>query len=298
MFRHSLRPVALALPVAAAVVALPALAVAQAPVAWPPAPSATQAPATAAPAAVAPTATQAPAASAPSGGAAPAGDNSAASQSPTPPAGTDAQTPSAQPGPEQPASPPEHGMGHPYYPGQGRPPQAGRGFVISAALGVQPFAVPVLSDNGITAVGSTGFTGQVAIGYKFGRAILTLGLSLGSVFDKLTLQSSASTAFQVVPGLQVALVRSRDQRAELIGVLRFGAGATMPSTSGGSSALKPDTLLFYEIAPGARYWMHTQFAFQVTAGYAGQWLITNNSTSGELIGAHGVSASLGAVGIF
>jgi hypothetical protein len=195
-------------------------------------------------------------------------------------------------------APPEHGMGHhPYYPGQSRTPQAGRGFVISAALGVQPFAIPVLGDNGITAVGTTAFSGQVAIGYKFGRAILTLGLSLGSVFDKLTLQSNASTSFQVIPGLQVALVRSRDQRAELIGVLRFGAGATMPSNSS-TTTLKPDTLLFYEIAPGARYWMHTQFAFQVTAGYAGQWLLSNNATSGELIGAHGVSASLGAVGIF
>jgi hypothetical protein len=188
-------------------------------------------------------------------------------------------------------------MGHPYYPGQGRPPQAGRGFVISAAIGVQPFIVPVLADQTITAISSTGFTGQVAIGYKFGRAVLSLGLSLGSVFDKGTLESRASTSFLVIPGLQVALVRSRDQRAELIGVMRVGAGATLPTNSG-TAGPKPDTLIFYELAPGARYWMHTQFAMQFTAGYAGQWLLSNNNVAGEQIAAHGVSASLGTVGIF
>ena len=197
--------------------------------------------------------------------------------------------------------PPEHGMGHPYYPGQGRPAQAGRGFVMSAAFGIQPLVIPVLSagsnDQSITAVTSTGIAGQLAIGYKFGRAILSLGLNLGSVFDKRSLDSLASTSFMVVPGLQVALVRSRDQRAELIGVMRFGAGATIPSNSSLTGS-KPDTLLFYELAPGARYWMHTQFAMQFTAGFAGQLLMSNNVLAGEIVAAHGLSAALGAVGIF
>ena len=68
------------------------------------------------------------------------------------------------------------------------------------------------------------------------------------MFDKRSLDSLASTSFMVVPGLQVALVRSRDQRAELIGVMRFGAGATIPPNSSLTGS-KPDTLLFYEIAP-------------------------------------------------
>lgn len=203
--------------------------------------------------------------------------------------------------PESHMPPPEHGMGHPYYPGQGRPAQAGRGFVMSAAFGIQPLVIPVLSagtnDQSITAITSTGIAGQLAIGYKFGRAILSLGLNLGSVFDKRSLDSLASTSFLVVPGLQVALVRSRDQRAELIGVMRFGAGATIPSNSNVTGS-KPDTLLFYEIAPGARYWMHTQFAMQFTAGFAGQLLLSNNVLAGEIVAAHGLSAALGAVGIF
>lgn len=299
MLRHSLRPSALALPAAALAVALPALASAQAP-AWSPAASPAQTQVAPPAAATTPAPTQgpaaAPAASTGDSGGTTAGQAAQAAQAPAEPRAT-----SPTPMPESHMPPPEHGMGHPYYPGQGRPAQAGRGFVMSAAFGIQPLVIPVLSagsnDQSITAITSTGIAGQLAIGYKFGRAILSLGLNLGSVFDKRSLDSLASTSFMVVPGLQVALVRSRDQRAELIGVMRFGAGATIPSNSSLTGS-KPDTLLFYEIAPGARYWMHTQFAMQFTAGFAGQLLLSNNVLAGEIVAAHGLSAALGAVGIF
>ena len=188
----------------------------------------------------------------------------------------------------------------PYYPQlpQERPAQAGRGFVLSASLGVQPVASPVLIGQTYSLVNSSGFAGQVAIGFKAGRAMLTLGLGISSLLDKRTLESDTSTSFLVIPGLQVALVRSRDQRAELIAQLRFGAGATVASGSSVPSSTKPDVQLFYELAPGARYWMHTQFALQFTAGYAGQWLFATSGTSSQTVGAHGLSAALGAVGVF
>lgn len=290
MNRTSPRPVARLGTAAAVITMFPALASAQIPGQWTPSAATSQTAATspAAPAAQAP-----PAAS-------------------TPPAASDTPTPTAAPPPPAPTSSPatatpppaaSDGAGPevaPYYPQlpQDRPAQAARGFVLSAALGVQPVASPVLLGQTYSLVNNSGFAGQVAIGFKAGRAMLTLGLGISSLLDKRTLESDTSTSFLVIPGLQVALVRSRDQRVELIGQLRFGAGATIASGSSVPSANKPDVLLFYELAPGARYWMHTQFALQFTAGYAGQWLLTSSGTSSETVGAHGLSASLGAVGIF
>ncbi len=294
MYRTSPRPVARLGMVAALSTLVPALASAQAQAQWTPSAgpsqSASPSPVTVATPAPAPT----PPAAAPT--TAPSDSPSAATpaQSPTP--ASTPTTPAASPATADSAG----GDVAPYYPQlpQERPAQAGRGFVISAALGIQPVASSVLQGQSFSLVSSSGFAGQVALGFKAGRAMLTLGLGISSLLDKRTLESDTATSFLVIPGLQVALVRSRDQRVELIGQLRFGAGATIATGTSVPSANKPDILLFYELAPGARYWMHTQFALQFTAGYAGQWLLSSTGTSSETVGAHGLSASLGAIGVF
>ena len=300
MNRTSSRPVTMVRVATALATLVPAIALAQIPGQWSPSTPAAQtaAPTPATPAAQAPTPTPVP--SAPASSASDAGSSVSAAQAPgTAHASTPASTaPSHSAATAETPSP--GGDVAPYYPQlpQERPAQAGRGFVLSAALGIQPTASVVLNGQTSSLASTTGFAGQVSIGYKAGRAMITLGLGISSLFDKRTLESDTSTSFLVIPGLQVALVRSRDQRAELIAQLRFGAGATIASGQSVPSNAKPDTLLFYEIAPGARYWMHTQFALQFTAGYAGQWLLMSSGTSSETVGAHGLSASLGAVGIF
>ena len=303
MNRTSPRPVTLVRAASALATLLPAVALAQIPGQWSPsaAPAQTAAPAPSTPAVQAPTPTPAPSSTTASpSDATSASSASSVAQSPATPHAT---TPAAAPSGASAATAEAHSAGGevaPYYPQlpQERPAQAGRGFVLSAALGIQPTASVVVSGQTSSLASTTGFAGQVSIGYKAGRAMITLCLGISSLFDKRTLESDTSTSFLVIPGLQVALVRSRDQRAELIGQLRFGAGATIASGQSVPSNAKPDTLLFYEIAPGARYWMHTQFALQFTAGYAGQWLLMSSGTSSETVGAHGLSASLGAVGIF
>ena len=305
MNRTSPRPVALVGAAAAVATMFPALALAQVPGQWSPgaaqsqsasgsaASPATQAPASPSSAVTWPSGSdERPAAPSPS-------QSSTASQPPAAPSPSQSSTASHPPaGPTTPDA--SAGEVAPYYPQlpQERPAQAGRGFVLSASLGVQPVASPVLIGQTYSLVNSSGFAGQVAIGFKAGRAMLTLGLGISSLLDKRTLESDTSTSFLVIPGLQVALVRSRDQRAELIAQLRFGAGATVASGSSVPSSTKPDVQLFYELAPGARYWMHTQFALQFTAGYAGQWLFATSGTSSQTVGAHGLSAALGAVGVF
>jgi hypothetical protein len=204
----------------------------------------------------------------------------------------------------QPAAPPEHvqhggafGPGHGPQPHKGRPgAQAGRGFVVSASLGVRPLTSPTMNNGNL---GQTqGFTtqGGLAIGFKTGRLMLTLGLDLTSYDKKDTFSYQSTAAFLVIPGVQVAIVRSRDQHVELVGSLRLGAGATM--TSDPTSTTQTPVIVMYEIAPAIRWWAHKQFAVQMLAGYGGEYSILRNTTATTASGLHSLVTSIGAVGVF
>lgn len=215
----------------------------------------------------------------------------AGSANPTAAAPTPAQAPvampEAQPIPEpQPAHPP-----HPSQIGQGR-----RGFVVTASFGVRPYFTQSLNAGSVSTEMTSSLQGGLGIGFKTGRVVLTLGLDLGSIDVRDTFTYRTTATFLVVPGLQVAIARSRDHRVELVGSLRIGAGSTMSTDA--TSTSKPPALVMYELAPAVRYWAHRQFAVQFLGGYGGQYQITSGSVGNTSIGRHGLAASIGAIGIF
>lgn len=296
MHKISARPGLLAVHAAALFTVLPSLAFAQEAGQWPAAPAAQN------PGASAPAASSTVGSAGQSG--TPAATPATPAAAPTGPAASDATAAPVQasvdpgtPGVDGPSHP--DAAAHMGHPPRERPPQAGKGFVLAASIAVRPTASVPNTVTSSSAAGVPGLAGQLAIGYKAGRTQLTIGLDVSSVYQQRTIETNNVVSLMAIPGLQVALIRSRDQRAELIGSLRFGAGATIATGASNTSAQqKPDILLFYEIAPGARYWMHTQFAMQFTAGYAGQWILSSAGTTSTTTGNHGLSASLGAVGIF
>jgi hypothetical protein len=223
------------------------------------------------------------------------------------PAGMPAPAPNAQPpAPQTPQTPPAV----PYQdPGNAVPPavqtpsvpqphgapsgQGRRGFVVMASLGVRPLN---FSPSG---TGSTpaAVQGDLAIGFKVGRVMLTFGVDLSAVDTINDLGYQPSATFLFVPGLQIAMYRSRDQRVELIGSLRFGAGAVINnSNAGNQDSVGTPVLVMYEIAPAVRYWMHRQFAVQFLAGYGGQYAIDTGSSN--VAGTHSLVSSIGAIGLF
>jgi hypothetical protein len=177
--------------------------------------------------------------------------------------------------------------------------QAGSGFLLSANFGFRPIATatgpqgtPLISGN---------LQGGLALGFKVGRVMLSLGLDLSALDQKSGSQTDRTTTFLLVPGLQIALVRSRDQRVELVGSVRVGAGTTMtsqPAATPMSPPMSPlPVLTMYEIAPAVRFWAHKQFALQGLAGYSGNYIILRGTSSASL-GIHSAVASVGALGIF
>lgn len=172
--------------------------------------------------------------------------------------------------------------------------QASHGFVVAASLGVRPASFATGSAGNVAQGVTT--QGGLALGYKKGRVVVSLGFDLTTVDAKDSFGYKTSAAFLFVPGLQVALFRSRDHRVELLGSLRVGAGSLMSSDPmyGGS----PPVLTMYEIAPALRYYLHKQFAVHALAGYGGQYSIVRFSSGSSVTGVHSLVTTFGAIGIF
>lgn len=207
------------------------------------------------------------------------------------PAQTSTPTPVAAP--EVPPAPEHHAnhQPHPSQIGQGR-----RGFVVQASFGVRPYFTQSLNAGSVSTEMTSSLQGGLGIGFKTGRVVVTLGLDLGSIDVRDTFTYRTTATFLIVPGLQVAIARSRDHRVELVGSVRLGAGSTMSTDA--TSTAKPPALVMYELAPAVRYWAHRQFAIQFLGGYGGQYQITSGSVGNTSIGRHGLAASIGAIGIF
>jgi hypothetical protein len=224
---------------------------------------------------------------------------SSAAPTPTPPssgAATQSAPAPPQPAPEppapEPAAHPSHGSHTPgAHLGQGR-----RGFVVSASFGVRPYFTHTLNAASVATEMTTALQGGLGIGFKTGRVVLTVGLDIGSIDVRDTFTYRTTATFLIVPGLQVAIARSRDHRVELVGSVRLGAGSTMSTDA--TSIARPPALVMYELAPAVRYWAHRQFAVQFLAGYGGEYQISSGSVGNTSIGRHGLAASIGTIGIF
>lgn len=220
------------------------------------------------------------------------------------------------PNPAEPAA----AAAHPAGAASGEPP-VGNGFVVGASLGVHLILAGATNPQPSLQPG-------LAIGGKIGRAVLTLGaefvnLSVNTLAETrngggTTAMAQSLSTFLVVPGVQIAVVRSRDGRVELLGSARFGFGAPTSNTSldpapppAPASTLTTSQFSFmYEVGPGVRYWPHRHFALNLLAGFRGDYLFEMTSgsfpkdpavTSVTTInnnGLNGIFASLGGMGAF
>lgn len=178
------------------------------------------------------------------------------------------------------------------------PPPVGQlkyGFLVSATVGIKPVAsssglpgAPVVSNNSVQ--------GGLAIGFKAGRAMFSVGADLSSIDQRNNINYERTTTFLIAPALQIALVRSRDQRIELVASVRAGAGTTTNNIV--MDATPRPVLAMYEVAPAVRWWAHKHFAIQGLAGYSGNYVILRSSSSKASLGVHSAIASIGTLGVF
>lgn len=170
------------------------------------------------------------------------------------------------------------------------------GFIVAASLGVSLSLATTVSG-----IPQAGF----ALGWKQGRALFSVGVefanrSLGSSGGGSASSSQSNSTFLIVPGLQVALVRSHDARVELLGATRFGFGAPIATDSSNPAPSGTSQFTFmYELGPGVRYWAHRHFAMNLLAGFRGDYQF-DSMTDGtrSSTGTNGIFASIGGIGIF
>jgi hypothetical protein len=179
--------------------------------------------------------------------------------------------------------------------------QRERGFAVSINIGTRLVA--------LAGVGNvSGVNGGVFAGYKINRVIFGLGVDVARVANSQsvgnTTGTEADTAFLFVPGIQVAIVRSPDQRVELYGQFDLGLGTSVheEDPAPGNAPDRNVFLLRYQLAPGVRFWVHPQFALNILTGVGGdfEFVTTSqgNTSVHESTGVTSIFASLGLMGVF
>ncbi len=199
--------------------------------------------------------------------------------------------------------------------------QVSQGFALHAGVATIPFAI----DDDL--LGLTSLTGSIGVGYKIDRLII------GATFDFTRFGSSSTSSFDdgtgtiitqttdrtdynfvVGPELQVALMRSPDQRAELVGSVGvlLGTWDSESTTTGGppdpNPPPEPDQtrlLVRWRLAPGVRYWMHPNIAFSGFVGFNGTHQIRDtedpslpNFTDSRSAGVVSLYSQFGLTGVF
>ncbi|MBI5548413.1 MAG: outer membrane beta-barrel protein [Deltaproteobacteria bacterium] len=156
--------------------------------------------------------------------------------------------------------------------------------------------------------------GGLVVGYHLERFTFGLGVDLARFSvtrgeTGSTDHDTASTSLTVSPVLRAALLRSADNRVELIAALEFGFGHVFTSDSEATSSPNRDTSNFtfgYLVGPGLRYWLHPQLALQLVTALRGQFVFTSetttvnsaSSTSKENYAYTNIATSLGLMGVF
>ncbi|MCP4527657.1 MAG: hypothetical protein GY833_17320 [Aestuariibacter sp.] len=131
--------------------------------------------------------------------------------------------------------------------------------------------------------------GGFFLGHKIDRVTYGLGFDIWrnsytrkSEFDD---RKSSMISFLLVPGVRVAIVRSDDERVELIGQVDVGIGTSIYKQKDEDEEYEEyenDYKYFnftYAVGPGLRYWVHPQFAIGVVAGLRGELLKVSNTES-------------------
>lgn len=197
----------------------------------------------------------------------------------------------------------------------GKAKQKRNGFVAYLSLtGRYTFITP----DAASTLTNTGLQGGLFAGYKLDRYVVGLFVDVQHIGTSTMQvagnnQSSGArgdTSFLLGPGFQGAILRSKDQRIELIGTFQIGFGRTVTSTSNDPEVpgmYRPESNtsnfhLAYSFGPGLRYWAHPQFALTLASGFAADHVFfKQDNPSGRradqqnLVSMYG---TLGALGVF
>lgn len=192
------------------------------------------------------------------------------------------------------------------------PKQQHHGFTMVAGIGLNLGVTLGSSGSSLSAI--TMQQGGVALGWKQGRVLMTVGAEFANISVNSTVSttpalpatktSQSTSSFLLIPGLQVALVRSHDSRVEMIAAARFGFGGPITESDPPSSPATPAPSrwsFMYEVAPGVRFWAHRSFALNLLGGFRGDYSFSSGGsvgTNSSSVGLNGIFASLGGMGTF
>jgi hypothetical protein len=193
--------------------------------------------------------------------------------------------------------------------------QVEAGFALAANLQARVATVAVTGGGGV-ALTVPELSPGLIIGFKTGRVVIGLGLE----FDNFTTTQSqtvggvtasvtnSNSDFLIGPDFQIAIVRSADQRVELIGDLALHLGHQFITQSMTPAPPPPpnppptnsNLLISYRLGPGVRFWAHRHFALQAATGFAGlayKDLPAGNNAANDS-SSHSIYTSIGALGVF
>ncbi len=182
------------------------------------------------------------------------------------------------------------------------PGQKRVGFALELNLGTSLFAFNTGGING----GVTSFNnvqGGFFAGAKLDRVVFGMGFGLtrfatGMSSTNGPSTSTAETAIMFLPGVRVAIVRSRDQRVELFGQFDLGFGTVLNDQASNTSTFR----FSYDVGPGVRFWVHPQFAVGAVTGVQGQFdyvsTTNNNVTVKNSDGLTSIFAAIQLMGVF
>jgi hypothetical protein len=181
-----------------------------------------------------------------------------------------------------------------------------RGTVLSGVMGVRAGWIASSSTAGSA---DKGLTAGFGIGRKLGRLMLHLSAEFASLSTSSASPTSRTmptnthenSVFVIVPGFQVALLRSADLRVELLGAFRLGLGTTIIKSDSAFTTTTGQTRinLVYEVGPGARYWLHRHIAVTLLSGFRGDYyFVSSADKSSSQIGINGLFASLSSQVVF
>lgn len=229
---------------------------------------------------------------------------------PPPPATAPAAEPESEPAPAALGPPPTAPLVKPI-----ASRQRERGFALLCNFSARLF---MIAADGSNTPSQSALQGGIFAGYKIDRWVVGLGFDLSS-FDTETIYSDgrntarglvSNTGFVFAPGTQVAILRSSDQRIELLGAAQLGLG-TIVARNYQDPALPPELqvennqstfYLQYRLAPGLRFWALPQLALNLLTGISGDHLFTFlNNPSGNQTTQRGTTAfflNFGAMGVF
>ncbi|HUQ02003.1 MAG TPA: hypothetical protein VM261_05870 [Kofleriaceae bacterium] len=110
--------------------------------------------------------------------------------------------------------------------------------------------------------------GALFAGYQLRRWSFGVGLELArttvSTDDDSTSDDAVQSTFGILPGARVSIGRSRDGRAELLGVFDLGLGESRFVQNNGGEDLVYERFRL-QLGPGVRYWLASAFALGATA---------------------------------